>query len=116
MGESGLRKPCSGCKKGRTDRYGQVWLQGLSHKVSVVNHRMGTIIPRVLGMEQLVLLELPGTSAFYSRGNRGLRGQNTLSKVIQGAEDRPPQGRLDAELLPAFLSIPAPRLCLSVLL
>lgn len=70
MGDSGLRKHCSGCRKGRTDRYGQVWLQGLSHKVSVVNHRMGAIIPKVLGMEQSVLLELPGTSAFYSRGNR----------------------------------------------
>lgn len=62
MGDSGLRR----FRKGRTDRYGKVWLQGLSYRVSVVNHRMGTIIPRVLGMEQSVLLELPGPSAFYS--------------------------------------------------
>lgn len=62
MGDSGLRR----CRKGRTDRYGKVWLQGLGHKVSVVNHRMGIIIPRVLGMEQLVFLELPGPSAFSS--------------------------------------------------
>lgn len=38
--------------------------------MSVVKHRMETIIPSILGMEQLVLLELQGHLHFIVEGTK----------------------------------------------